>query len=130
MVKQVQVDFEAIKKIPRPASYETDEDWQKFFGAMKLIVPPQKHKKITHKDVLAYNSPFYESSQTNIGKEAWMIYCSFINGTLYAIRHGHRDYCFYIFQVAELLQYEHERLRTKWMPQYECFMVWLDPEGV
>ena len=55
------------------------------------------------------------------GKTQYQSYCSFINNMLKNIRHGEIDYCFYIYQVAELLKYEHERLQATWLNFEKCF---------
>lgn len=52
-------------------------------------------------------------------------YNEFINDVLNNIRAGATDYCFYIYQIAELLRYEHNRLKTKYDKGNECFLVWL-----
>ena len=111
-----------------PDSYCTNEDWQAYFKSLASIVEPKSHKRITHKDIQNHNSVFYSNPKTNDGEMLWQCYCSFINDTLSLIRRGECCYCFYIYQIAELLQFEHDRLNTEWMPEQKCFKVWLESE--
>lgn len=57
------------------------------------------------------------------GKTQYQRYCDFINSILKNIRCGHIDYCFYIYQVAELLKYEHSNLKVTWLETERCFRV-------
>lgn len=59
------------------------------------------------------------------GKAQYQQYCSFINNILRNIRRGEIDYCFYIYQVAELLKYE-ERLKVVWLQPEGCFRLSLE----
>jgi hypothetical protein len=59
------------------------------------------------------------------GKTQYQQYCSFINNILRNIRRGEIDYCFYIYQVAELLKYE-ERLKVVWLQPEGCFRLSLE----
>lgn len=63
------------------------------------------------------DSPFYGSYH---GKTQYQQYCSFINNILRAIRRGEIDYCFYIYQIQDLLKYE-ERLKAVWLQSEGCF---------
>lgn len=65
------------------------------------------------------------------GDTSYMMYCRFINGILQTIRGTanempQHDYCFYPYHIADLLRYEHDRLRTLWLEDEQCFEVWLD----
>ena len=53
------------------------------------------------------------------------IYADFIGYMLEYIRNGGKDYCFYIYQIIDLLKYEKDRLCARWIPDDECFLVWL-----
>lgn len=59
------------------------------------------------------------------GKTQYQQYCDFINSVLKNIRDGHIDYCFYIYQIAELLKYEHDNLKVTWLEAERCFRVFL-----
>lgn len=70
---------------------------------------------------------------TYYGETQYSNYCSFINSILRTIRGSggkppQHDYCFFIYQITDLLRFEHDRLRTRWIPEYECFEVWLSDE--
>lgn len=129
MLNVVRMDLDVINKAMCPSRSETDADWQTFFHRMHFIVRPRETRKITHKDISTHNSLFYNKPKTEDGELLWQWYCSFINDTLSAIRRGETCYCFYIYQIAELLQFEHDHLRSKWFPEQKCFKVWLNTEG-
>ena len=122
--------IEELQKIKlnakRPNKNMTDESWQIYFAAMKLLTLPSNKRKMSCKDSpILINSYSYDMI-TEYNETQWRRYKEFINGILYTIRHGQCDYCFYIYHIAELLKYEHDNLRTKWLPEDNCFKVWLD----
>lgn len=49
-------------------------------------------------------------------------YANYINDILDNVRAGQSDYCFYVYQVADLLRYEHN-LCVDWSEREECFKV-------
>ncbi len=53
----------------------------------------------------------------------WQSYCSFINDLLTTIRGGKTDYCYYIYQILELLKFHYDDLQTKYCDGY--WEVWL-----
>lgn len=110
----------------RPPADMTDEMWQKYFSAMKLLTTQSQQRKMNTGYYSTINGHRIESQSTYDGDTQWFRYCQFINSILSAIRHGQFDYCFNIYQITELLKYEHDRLRTMWMPDNQCFQVWLE----
>lgn len=62
------------------------------------------------------------------GKTQYQCYCSFINSILSNLRSGGVDYCFYIYQISELLKYEHDRLQADWLQDEKCFELRLNKE--
>lgn len=65
------------------------------------------------------------------GETSYVYYCQFINNVLHTIRGtpnepARKDYCYFIYQIADLLRFEHDRLCVAWKPETECFEVWLD----
>ena len=60
------------------------------------------------------------------GKTQYQCYCDFINDVLNSIRRGKPDYCYYIYQIAELLKYEHDRLQAVWLEEERCFKLSLN----
>lgn len=53
-------------------------------------------------------------------------YNRFIAGVLATIRQdGECDYVFREDHLVELLRHEHDRLRCRYLPDLECWMVWI-----
>ena len=110
----------------RPSSTMTNKQWQDRFAVMRLIVAPAKHSKMKSTKGSTSNP-----SLANDGVEPqWLRYRTYINSVLKEIRAGNEDYCYYIYQITDLLRYEHDTLRT----EYICdqpgkpgfFRVWLE----
>lgn len=112
----------------RPSSTLTDEKWQKEFNIRKLFVKPV-NKDITKlgqnvkysKETGYWNE---ETMDTYHGTTNWQEYCSFINDMLRNIRAGQVDYCYYIYQIMDLLKFHYNNLRTKYCDGY--WEVWLE----
>lgn len=108
----------------RPTSYLTDEKWQKEFQIRKLFVDPSKCKHMGgkfSKDVNAWNE---ETDGMYYGATNYQEYCRFINDILREIRRGQCEYCYYIYQIMDLLKFHKEDLRTKYCDGY--WEVWLE----
>jgi len=103
-----------------PPANMTDEEWQGRFRAMRLLIEPSEQE--TALQDRPHDTP---SESIYYGDTIWQQYCKFVNSILTSIRNGETDYCFYIYQVADLLRFEHDRLETRWVPEYQCFEVWL-----
>lgn len=106
----------------RPSPTMTDKYWQQKFEVMRSIVTVSSRK----------TPPFGiwdRTSQTLVtydGDPQYHYFITFIRSILASIRTGHRDYCFYTYQIAELLKYENDRLRTKYIPEDQMWEVWLE----
>lgn len=114
----------------QPQENMTDEQWQEYFAAMKLMVKQGKEKKMrSSSGKLVING--YSVECEYHGETSYTRYCQFINSVLKTIR-GSRselpahDYCFFIYQIADLLRFEHDNLNVVWRPNDKCFEVWLD----
>lgn len=111
----------------RPTDSLTDEKWQKEFEIRKSIVTPYKNGK-TMKLKGRYSKEWgkwnEEKNGTYHGTTNWQSYCSFINDVLANIRSGQVDYCYYIYQILEILKFHHDDLRTKYCDGY--WEVWLE----
>lgn len=100
----------------KPDKDMTDKEWQQYFSFLRLQTKPTKARRLyAH----AKDSDYY-------GRTLWATYCDFINDVLRNIRSGKHDYCFYIYQITDLLKFEQSKLRTKWHQASKCFEVWLD----
>ena len=104
----------------KPDPNMSPEEWQTYFRALRMMVEPSKLKKLPRKENYASEGQVY------YGETLWQQYCKFINDVLRFIRSGEEDFCFFIYQIAELLRFEHDRLRTEWIPRLGCFRVWLE----
>ena len=104
----------------------TDLAWQQYFSELKNEVKPSSQENMTSRNYIDVDGRI-ESTHLALSNSAkWMSYCAFINNILNTIRKGKKDYCFFVYQVADLLQFEHDRLKAKWLPKYECFEVRLE----
>lgn len=107
----------------RPPASLTDRKWQQEFHIRKMFITPYPAKvrklggKFSRESGAWNNTKYY--GQTN-----WQEYCAYINDVLRNIRKGGIDYCYYIFQITDLLKFHHHDLRTKYCDGY--WEVWLD----
>lgn len=111
----------------RPASNLTDEKWQKEFEIRKLFVQPYKDghtKKLFGKYTKESGRWNEEIRGEYLGCTNWQSYCTYLNDILRNIRSGQIDYCYYIYQILDLLKFHYGNLRTKYMDGY--WEVWLD----
>lgn len=109
-----------------PPPEMTDEQWQDYFGRMKLLVYPTKERSMSYRsNSVTVNGQRLEGQSLYNGETQWYRYCQFINSILSAIRHKEHDYCYNIYQITDLLKFEHDRLRTRWLPEDRCIEVWL-----
>ena len=111
----------------RPTSTLTDEKWQKEFEIRKQFVQPYKDghaKRLSGKYTKKSGKWNEEIHGKYLGCTNWQSYCTYINDILCNIRSGQIDYCYYIYQILDLLKFHFEDLRTKYMDGY--WKVWLD----
>lgn len=103
------------EKTGRPPKDYTDSQWQQDLIRIRAVVQPSSFKKMR---VIPKPRNFVG---TYHGKTQYQCYCDFINDVLNSIRRGKPDYCYYIYQIAELLKYEHDRLQAVWLEEERCF---------
>ena len=110
----------------RPSSTLTDKKWQKEFDIRKLFITPfpKDVNKLAGKYSKESGIWNEETQATYHGKTNWQEYCSFINDVLKNIRSNQRDYCYFIYQIEELLKFHFSDLRTKYCDGY--WEVWLE----
>lgn len=111
----------------RPIDILTDEKWQKEFEIRKSIVTPYKNgknMKLKGRYSKEWGKWNEEKNGTYYGATNWQSYCSFINDILVNIRSGQVDYCYYIYQILEILKFHHDDLRTRYCDGY--WEVWLE----
>lgn len=111
----------------RPDYNMTDEKWQQRFAVMRLMTKQSRLKRMSASKANLISGHKDSEEFAYHGETLYSTYCSFINGVLSTIRvNGRHDYCYYIYQITDLLRFEHDRLRTKYLPESGCFEVWLD----
>lgn len=112
----------------RPSSTLTDEKWQKEFNIRKLFVKPisKDIRRFGQKNAMSKETGYWneETMGEYHGATNWQEYCSFINDILRNIRSGQIDYCYYIYQILDLLKFHYDKLRTKYCDGY--WEVWLE----
>lgn len=109
----------------RPTDDLTDEKWQKEFRIRKLFVKPhpsdvKKMKGLYTREVNFWNE---ETMGTYDGCTNWITYCKYINDVLDNIRSGQTDYCYFVYQILDLLKFHYDTLKTKYCDGY--WEVWL-----
>ena len=103
------------EKTGRPPKDYTDSQWQQDLIRIRAVVQPSSFKRIkTVPDKC-------ESTSTYHGKTQYQYYCDSINDILSNLRAGNLDYCYYIYQIAELLKYEYKNLQAVWLQEDRCF---------
>lgn len=111
----------------KPNKDMSDKQWQKYFNSMRLFVQPSVYKRMNIRSPHIYINNYACDNQFEYqGETQWIYYKKFINDILSTIRRGEKDYCYYIYQIADLLKYEHDNLRSRWRTEEECFEVWLE----
>lgn len=110
----------------RPTADMTDEKWQREFNIQKMFITPFS------KDIIKFDRKYCresgrwneETQGTYHGETNWHSYCRYINDILNNIRRGQVDYCYYIYQILDLLKFHYNDLRTKYCDGY--WEVWLE----
>lgn len=130
------MELKEMKMVNRAAGMPdpkmTDEKWQQYFLVLKLLVKQEKEKMMRQSNSgFIINGQNMDDKVEYKGDTSYSYYCRYINGVLATIRgrNGNApqvDYCYFIYQISDLLKYEHERLRTRYLPEYQCFEVWLN----
>ena len=110
----------------RPTSTMTDEKWQKEFMLQKMFITPfpKEIRRLKGKHCRESGKWNEETQGTYDGATSWQSYCNYINDVLANIRAGQTDYCYYIFQILDLLKFHYDDLRTKYRDGY--WEVWLE----
>lgn len=109
----------------RPCLHWNDQKWQEFFFLLKLHIPQADPavRLMPLPDIALRPGENYQ------GCTNYQYYCKYINGILSAIRSGQADYCYYIYQIADLCRFEPD-LKTRFcggrtLSPY--IKVWLEP---
>lgn len=111
----------------RPSGSLTNAMWQKELSIRKLFIAPYKDgqtKKLCGRLAEETGSCHEQSQSRYDGCTTWQTYCTFINDVLKNIRAGQIDYCYYMYQILDLLKFHYEDLRTRYRDGY--WEVWLE----
>lgn len=110
----------------RPTTTMTDEKWQKEFNLRKLFITPYPKEIKKLKGQYSKESGMWnkETQGTYHGCTTWQSYCSYINDILSNIRSGQVDYCYYIYQILDLVKFHYNDLKTRYRDGY--WEVWLE----
>lgn len=112
----------------RPEYGLTDRRWQQDFAILKLYVTPYSGnpKKISARYA---RELFKQNGNEDIeyqGMTSWQSYCRYINDVLKVIKNGETDYCYFKYQILELLKFHYDTLRTKYHDGQGYWSVWLE----
>lgn len=112
----------------RPASTLTDPKWQIEFELRKLFLTPYREtiKLLSSKHDREYSRWHADGNGKYLGKTNWQEYCSYINDVLHTIRNHRVDYCYFIYQIEQLLKFHYDRLKTRYCDGY--WEVWLEDD--
>lgn len=112
----------------RPTDVMTDEKWQREFELRRFLCHPYPKtiKKLKSKYSTEQGSWNEETSGIYKGQTNWQRYVAYINDVLKVIESGEHDYCYYIYQIDELLKFHRYDLVTKYYKEDKYFEVWLD----
>ena len=101
----------------------SNSEWQLYFEELRNDVKSSDRKYMYRGQSPRVNGLPRPDYFTNVNDTQNVYYTNFINGILRSIRRGSTDYCFHIYQILDLLQYEHDRLQAKWSPTGKYFEV-------
>lgn len=110
----------------RPCAGLTDEKWQQEFQIRRFLLTPYSNGERKLGRSCARESGVWNTATAGsyCGPTGWQAYCSYINDVLRNIRAGQVDYCYYMYQIMDLLRFHYEDLRTRLCDGY--WEVWLD----
>lgn len=110
----------------RPLPSLTNEKWQNELAIRKLFIQPHSNtkKRFGEKFSKNYEKNIENQYDTYLGVTNYQQYCHFINDILKNIRSGQVDYCYYIYQIIDLLKFHYNDLQTRYCDGY--WEVWLD----
>lgn len=110
----------------RPTSTLTDEKWQKEFNIRKMFITPYGKNIRRLEGKYSKESGMWneETMGEYHGETNWQQYCTYINDVLRNIRSGQVDYCYFIYQIVDLVKFHFEELKTRYCDGY--WEVWLE----
>lgn len=99
----------------------TDKKWQEMYQMLKTLITPHNPKITRLTSKIASNNNFNSYD----GDTEYQRYCLYVNDVLKNIKNGKRDWCFFSYQITELLKFKncYDNLKTKFCDGY--WEVWL-----
>lgn len=110
----------------RPQTSLTDEKWQQEFHIRKAFVIPYDKNAAKLGGKYSNESGAWKEERQGVyfGCTNWQQYTAYINDILNMIRSRQVDYCYYIYQIIDLLKFHPKSLKTKYCDGY--WEVWLE----
>ena len=123
-----ELNGEHVQSCGQPEYGLTDKQWQQDLAVLKLRVTPHPkgRKKMSGKYICEH---FRQNGDQNIeypGMTDWQSYCRYINDVLKVIQKGGVDYCYYKYQILELLKFHYDTLKTQYHDGQGYWSVWLE----
>lgn len=117
-------ELDDLGPLTKPSmSSMTNDEWQRYFSYLLNNTTQSRFDKMKETyELYASGCPDLTYFVCNEESE-WDYYCAFINDILNSIRGGEQDYCYHIYQIVDLLRFEHDRLQAIWSPENQCFVV-------
>ena len=96
------------------------------FNLRKLFITPYPSDIKKLKGKYSKESGYWneETMGEYYGCTSWQSYCAYINDILSNIRAGQVDYCYYIYQILDLVKFHYNNLMTRYRDGY--WEVWLE----
>ncbi|MFA6729203.1 MAG: hypothetical protein WCS17_13465 [Prevotella sp.] len=102
-----------------------DREWQHYFSIIKTKVKPVQTRNRMEIAMAPLVARQFSGGLTSDHETQYERYCKYINSVLSCIRKGGEDYCYFLYQIIDLVKFE-PTLSAKYLPEEECFKVTLD----
>ena len=93
-----------------PPSDYTDDQWQSDYYEINSILREQKSKSEKTESTHGYPINIPQNGKTN-----QQYYYSFLIDTLTELKCGHRAYCYFVYQIVDLLRLD-QNVHAKFIP--------------
>lgn len=106
----------------RPPYNFTDEKWQNQLRLMRIMIPMSHEYKMRCSNRRYQVNGVSNPDEKYDGETDYQRYVQYINSVLTAVRKKETEYCYFIYQISDLLKFE-PMLKARYMPEAECFAV-------
>ena len=128
-VKDLQKMRQFINKKGRPTENLNNRIWQKIFYELNNVTIPYIDGEKKRMSLRTARTELDEWGEYEMDKTTdYHRYCMFINQTLREIRSNKVAYCYFYYQIGQLLKF-HKNLHTKFNERGRYWEVWLDENG-